>query len=195
MEEVAGVADWQAIKTEYITTDTSYRKLADKYGIHYKVISERGKAEGWVQLRSQHRAKTITKALDIISDKQAAQVAGLVTQAAEALLDQAVKAIGQLDRPVTIHKHTIEQDGEKTTTEWEELSAAPGAVNVAAVRHLATALKDISQVLGLKTELDRKEQEARIAALRQRSMTGDGDDDETGVVLLPPRIGEEADDD
>ena len=167
------MADWQAIKTEYITTDTSYRKLADKYGIHYKVISERGKTEGWVQLRSHHRAKTITKALDIISDKQATQVADLVTQAAEALLGQAVKAIGQLDRPVTIHKHTIEQDGEKTTTEWEELSDAPGAVNVAAVRHLATALKDISQVLGLRTELDRQEQEARIANLRKQAEKDD----------------------
>ena len=191
---MAKAANWKKIKTEYITTDTSYRKLAEKYGIHYKVISERGKAEGWVEMRAQHRNKTITKALDIISDRQADQMAGLVTQAAEALLVQAMTAIGQLDRPVTTHKHTIEQDGEKTTTEWEELATAPGAVNVAAVRHLATALKDISQVLGLKTELDRKEQEARIAALRQRSMTGDGDDDETGVVLLPPRIGEEADD-
>ena len=191
---MAKAANWKKIKTEYITTDTSYRKLAEKYGIHYKVISERGKAEGWVELRSQHRTKTITKALDIISDKQADQMAGLVTQAAEALLVQAMTAIGQLDRPVTTHKHTIEQDGEKTTTEWEELATTAGAVNVAAVRHLATALKDISQVLGLKTELDRKEQEARIAALRQRSMTGDGDEDETGVVLLPPRMGEEADD-
>ena len=191
---MAKAANWKKIKTEYITTDTSYRKLAEKYGIHYKVISERGKAEGWVEMRAQHRNKTITKALDIISDRQADQMAGLVTQAAEALLVQAMTAIGQLDRPVTTHKHTIEQDGEKTTTEWEELATAPGAVNVAAVRHLATALKDISQVLGLKTELDRKEQEARIAALRQKSMTGDGDDDETGVVLLPPRIGEEADD-
>ena len=162
-------ANWKKIKTEYITTDTSYRKLADKYGVHYKAVSQKGKAEGWVELRAEHRAKTITKALDIISDKQATQVAELVTQAAESLLGQAVKAIGQLDRPVTVHKHTIEQDGEKTTTEWEELSTAPGAVNVAAVRHLATALKDISQVLGLKTELDRQEQEARIANLRKQA--------------------------
>ena len=178
------MADWQAVKAEYITTDTSYRRLAEKYGIHYKVISERGKAEGWVELRSQHRAKTITKALDIISDKQATQVAELVTQAAEALLGQAVKAIGQLDRPVTIHKHTIEQYGEKTTTEWEELSDAPGAVNVAAVRHLATALKDISQVLGLRTELDRQEQEARIANLRrQAEKDDDGGADVIEVVF------------
>ena len=46
----------------------------------------------------------------------------------------------------------------------------------------------------LRSELDKQEQEARIAALRQKSMTGDGDDDDTGVILLPPRIGEVVED-
>ena len=69
------MVDWKKIKTEYITTNTSYRKLAEKYGVHYKVISERGKAEKWVELRSQHRDKTFTKAMEQISDRQADQMA------------------------------------------------------------------------------------------------------------------------
>ena len=44
--------DWLKIKTEYITTDTSYRKLAEKYGVHYQTICSRSKAEGWVLLRT-----------------------------------------------------------------------------------------------------------------------------------------------
>ena len=36
------MADWQAIKTEYITTDTSYRKLAQKYGISHVQIGNVG---------------------------------------------------------------------------------------------------------------------------------------------------------
>ena len=35
------MADWQAIKTEYITTDTSYRKLAQKYGVQASVIEQK----------------------------------------------------------------------------------------------------------------------------------------------------------
>ena len=87
------MADWQAIKTEYITTDTSYRKLAQKYGIHYKVISERGKAEGWVELRSQHRDKTLTQTLDKISQQEADRaakihsVADKLLQKIEAMVD------------------------------------------------------------------------------------------------------------
>ena len=34
------MADWQAIKTEYITTDTSYRKLSQKYDIGYQAICQ-----------------------------------------------------------------------------------------------------------------------------------------------------------
>lgn len=46
------MADWEKIKAEYITNaNTSYRKLAEKYGVHYKTISSKGKDEGWAELR------------------------------------------------------------------------------------------------------------------------------------------------
>ena len=47
------MADWQKIKTEYITTDTSYRELSQKYGVHYTNIAKRAKKEDWQQLRQQ----------------------------------------------------------------------------------------------------------------------------------------------
>ena len=37
------------------------------------------------------------------------------------------------------------------------------------------------------SDLERREREARIEALRRSNLLGDEDDDETGVVLLPPR--------
>lgn len=64
------MANWESIKTEYITTDTSYRKLGEKYGVNYKVIAERGKAEGWSQMRSQHKDKTLTKIIETIEGKK-----------------------------------------------------------------------------------------------------------------------------
>ncbi len=48
MSEVNWKVDWSKIKAEYITgTDTSYRKLAEKYGIHESVITKRAVAEKW----------------------------------------------------------------------------------------------------------------------------------------------------
>lgn len=178
--------NWKKIATEYITGDIGQKKLAEKYGVPLRTLQDRCKAEQWVAQKKAHRGATVAKACAVISDQQAGQMAALVTQAASALLAQAMTAIGQLDKPVTAHKVTVENGDEKSTEEWEELSDKPGAVNVAGVRHLATALKDIAGVLGLETELDRMEKEARIAALRARVPEKDDEDgNRHGVVLLP----------
>lgn len=55
------MADWQAIKTEYVTTTTSYRKLAQKYGVHYNAIANKAKQEGWISQRNQFCDNTVTK--------------------------------------------------------------------------------------------------------------------------------------
>lgn len=191
------MADWQAIKTEYITTQTSYRKLAEEYGIHYKVISERGKAEGWVELRSQHRDKTLTKTLDKISNKQADKMAR-IDKLADKLLEKLEQAITELDLQLAKHTDktkTIEYDNDRrpdkptreTIHEEEKLLEVKSIVDRQGLKQIASALKDIKEVKMLRSELDRQEQQARIDALRHKSMTGDGDDDDTGVILLPPR--------
>lgn len=133
------MADWQAIKTEYITTDTSYRKLAQKYSIHYKVISDRGKAEGWVELRSQHRAKTLTKTLDKISQQEANRAAKI--------LSVSDKLLNKIDRIV---------DSDKP-------------LDTKSIRALTAAVKDLKEIQSVRSELDRQEQEARIANLRKQA--------------------------
>ena len=156
------MADWQAIKTEYITTDTSYRKLAQKYGIGYQAICHRSQEEGWIAMREQHKNNTTTKTLEKISQQEANRAAKIHSVADKLLL----KIETLVDRPGMMPKD---------------------------VRALVAAVKDLKEIQSVKSDLDKQEQEARIAALRQKSMTGDGDDDDTGVILLPPRIGEDAD--
>ena len=183
------MADWQAIKTEYITTDTSYRKLAQKYGIHYKVISERGKDEKWVELRSQHRDKTLTKTLDKISNKQSDKMAR-IDKLTDQLLDKLEQAISELD--LQLYKHTdktkvIEYNNDRrpdkptkeTIHEEEKLLEAKSIVDRQGLKQIASALRDIKEVKMLRSELDRQEQEARIANLRKQS---EKDDDNTDVI-------------
>ena len=157
------MADWQAIKTEYITTDTSYRKLAQKYGVGYQAICHKSREEGWIAMREQHKNNTTTKTLEKISQQEANRAAKIHSVADKLLL----KIETLVDRPGMMPKD---------------------------VRALVAAVKDLKEIQSVKSDLDKQEQEARIAALRQKSMTGDGDDDGTGVILLPPRIGEDADD-
>ena len=198
------MADWQAIKTEYITTQTSYRKLAQKHGVSYQAICHRSQEEGWIAAREQHTNKTITKAIDKISSKKADKMAR-IDDLADKLLEKLEQAITELD--LQLYKHTdktkvIEYNNDlrpdkptkETIHEEEKLLEAKSIVDRQGLKQIASALKDIKEVKMLRSELDRQEQEARIAALRQKSMTGDGDDDDTGVILLPPRIGEVVDD-
>ncbi len=136
------MADWQAIKTEYITTDTSYRKLAQKYGIDSAVIGRRAKSEEWVQLRQQHINKTQTKALNAISNKQA---------------DRAAKLIGVSDLLLDKVKSLLEAD--------EEL-----LVDTSIMKDVSVILKNLKDIQMIRSEADLREQEARIEKLRKEAM-------------------------
>lgn len=177
--------DWLKIKTEYITTDTSYRKLAEKYGVHYQTICSRSKAEGWVLLREQFRNKVITKTVEKNAEKTAKQAAK-VGALADKLLVKLEQAIDELDLQVTTHKIKTERGSTEETTEFR-VAVPGGVVDRAGLRQLTGALKDLKIIKDEISDLERREREARIEALRRSNLLGDEDDDETGVVLLPPR--------
>ena len=73
--------DWEKIKNEYVTQKTSYRKLSEKYKVSLKTIAERGKREGWVELREHYGHKVATKFLNKQSTKDANKLAALTTSA------------------------------------------------------------------------------------------------------------------
>lgn len=185
------VEDWLKIKTEYITTDTSYRKLAEKYGVHYQTICARSKAEGWILLREQYQNRTITKTVEKLSEKKAKQAAK-VGDLADKLLVKLEQAIDELDLKVTTHKIKTERANQETTVEFK-VAEEGGVVDRAGLRQLTSALKELQLIKGEITDLERREREARIEALRRSNLLGDEDDDETGVVLLPPRREVDAD--
>ena len=148
------MADWQAIKTEYITTDTSYRKLSEKYGIHYKTIADKGKEEGWKELRSQHTHKTLTKTLNVISNKQ---------------VDRAAKLISVADKLLVKVESLVESDSEVL-------------LDTQNLKHISGVLKDIKEIQMIKSEKDLEEQDARIAKLRKEAESED-EDNEIQVVF------------
>lgn len=193
------MADWQAIKTEYITTDTSYRKLAANHGVHYQAICQRSKAEGWIAQREQYRNDTITKTINKISDKQADKMSR-IDDLADLLLEKLEQAIAELD--LQLYKHTdktkeIEYNNEhrpdkptkETIHEEEKLIEVKSIVDRQGLKQIASALKDIKEVKMLRSELDNQEQEARIANLRKQA---EKDDDTINELEIVFEAGEEA---
>ena len=146
------MADWQAIKTEYITTDTSYRKLAQKYGIGYQAICHRSREEGWIAMREQHKNNTTTKTLEKISQQEANRAAKIHSVADKLLL----KIETLVDRPGMVPKD---------------------------VRALVAAVKDLKEIQGVKSDLDEKEQRARIANLQKQADKEDDNKEPIQVII------------
>lgn len=135
------MADWQAIKTEYITTDTSYRKLAEKHGVGESTLFARASKEKWVEQKEQHQSETVAKTLDAISKKQADRAANLISVAD--LLLAKVKSLVESDSVVLNDTQSL--------------------------KHISGVLKDIKEIQMIKSDADLREQEARIANLRKQA--------------------------
>ena len=70
-------ADWAKIETEYITTDTSYRRLAEKYRVDQATIARRAKKDDWVSKRQHHADETQAKILSADTQKQVNRASAL----------------------------------------------------------------------------------------------------------------------
>jgi hypothetical protein len=135
------MADWQKIKTEYITTNTSYRKLAEKYGVHYNAIANRSKQEGWISQRNQHCDRTMTNTLNAISNKQ---------------VDRATNLISVSDLLLAKVKSLLETD-------------AGVLSDTQSMKHISGVLKDIKEIQMIRSDADMREQEARIRNLQKQA--------------------------
>lgn len=146
--------DWKTIKAEYIAGGTSYRKLAEKYGVGYQAICRKSQVEGWISLREQHENKTVTKTLEKVSEKQA-DIGSKILDVADKLLDKLSATIEMVD-----------------------------VIESQSLKHYTSALKDLKDIKGFKSDADMREQEARIKKLiKDAEANNDTSDKEISVVI------------
>ena len=146
--------DWKSIKAEYIAGGTSYRKLSEKYGVGYQAICRKSQAEGWISLREQHENATVTKTLDKISEKQS-NIGSKIVDVADKLLAKLSATIDMMD-----------------------------SIDSQSMKHYTSALKDLKDIKGFKSDADMREQEARINKLiRDAEANNDTSDKEIAVVI------------
>lgn len=148
------MVDWNAVKTEYITTHTSYSKLAQKYGIHINTIALRSKQEKWVEQRKKYCEKTVTNTVEEIGKEQVKRSVKLV-KATEQLLDKIISL--------------LEDETEVLSAQW--------------IKNISSALKDVKEIQMIKSDMDIREQEARIANLRKQAEKDNDVPDTIAVVF------------
>ena len=182
------MADWLKIKTEYITTDTSYRKLAEKYGLSRVQVGNVGKEENWVELRRQYLENTLTKTLEKTAETDSDRLARLMETTSRAI----DVVVGAFEDEKQFNRHIITEGlGEGTTMTEERIFAK---VDTKALRDLTTVLKDLTGLMrdfyNIPTPAQAEAQRIAAARLamdeRKSTIGGDDDDDETGVILIPP---------
>ena len=149
------MVDWLAVKTEYVTTATSYRELARKYGVSRKTIADRGKAGNWVQERGQYRDESTSKMKAAAAQGQAERAARFAS-AADKLLGKIEEIVGS----DTAQPRTAKDS-----------------------RALTAAMGDLKDIMGIQSNADAREQEARIANLEGQARADVDKDQEIAVRL------------
>ena len=143
--------DWKKLKAEYVAGGTSYRKLADKYGVPFGTLRKVAAKEKWTDLRSKAVAKADTKIIESVSTKEADK-ANKILDVADKLIDRIAELIDHVDNPTGI-------------------------------RDITTALKNIKDIKGIKSDADLREQEARIAKLQKEAEAEEKENNEIKVVI------------
>lgn len=94
-----------------------------------------------------------------------------------------VESIGEQNGTYTV---SINDVANKLLEKIEEMMAQEG-LTTQGLKHLTSAIKDIKEIKGIKSDIDLKEQNARIDKLRKEIEADKVDEDKPyGVVMMPP---------
>jgi len=185
--------DWNEIRTEYISTETSYRKLAEKYDVPVSTIFKRAKKENWVDLKKQNEDNLVAKTLETCSEMQVERLKRIQT-ATDDLLSKIEQAITELNivlntktkKTKVIEYNNIERPDKPTKEiidEEIEVVETSSIVDRTGLKAIASALKDIKEIQMLKSDADMREQEARIAKLHKEVKEEDKADKKIVVCI------------
>ena len=135
------MVDWKKIKSEYVAGGVSYRELCEKHGVSESSMRKRAAKEQWTELRNNVDTKNEQVLVDKLG-KKTAKIDEKYFNLVDKLLNKAEEVIDN-------------------TPMWQASS----------LKEMATALKYLKECKGVKSDLDLKEQKARIAKLEKEATT------------------------
>ena len=152
--------DWEKIREDYARGET-FTALERKYAVARSTLRGRAHREGW-QRRNEPQEKVQCNEL---SQARMDRVAAL----ADALLGCLERAVEELDTVTeSVREKAKKEDGGEVTTDFQRLlPQEKGIIDRGGLKQLTGVLKDLKEVLVLRSEGDTREQEARIAKLQR----------------------------
>lgn len=189
--------NWENLKNEYITTNISYRKLAEKYKINASQLTARAVKDKWHDKRTEFRKDLEKKAMATAKAKYTSAFARLLdaTTRAVEVAATAFEDTEQFKRYI-VTEGTGEGCSEVSEKTFEK-------VDTRAVKDLVGVIKDATGLLRDFYDIPTpKEREAsqlardRLELEQQKAgLKDDDDENQTGVIYMPAVIGDNDDGD
>ena len=145
--------NWQEIKNEYVNTHASYRDLCRKHGVSIALVAKRGKEEGWPYLRKCKEENG---------------------QAPPPFSQEELRRKRQLQHAADRLVLLLEQKIALLLAEQTDTQS---------FRQLTSCLKDLKDILDVKSEADLRLQEARIENLVRKNVEPSAQENTLHVVF------------
>lgn len=153
--------DWAAIQAEYINTDISLPKLAEKYGVSFSTLRKRSASGKWSEKRKKTAAKKAERVTEKLLDKgvrQSVKDIERICRSAGKLIDKVNIAIAQIDKTIYIsydEQSTEEQAEERNGVTYSSMkksrkmrtAQAKALVDTKRLADLAKTLVNLKEVL------------------------------------------------
>ena len=160
--------DWKQLEKEYILSD--YKSVSAF--LREKNIkpnsSNRKQTKGWKEKRDKNVAKTGQKTIEKVaekkSEKEAQQIVDIKSIANDLALN-IIKANSQLETYIVKKKkktkkvkydYKVSKPSEEETTENEEIETMDGIIDRQGLKMLASALKDLNEIIGDNKETNKE---------------------------------------
>ena len=171
---------WVGIEHEYVTDirkkPCSLENLAKKYSISIDTLKDRCSRDKWVDKRAEYAQRTLQKAQEKSSDKDADRILRLL-QIADLAADKAEQALGELEQYVVRDKRkvrTVEykdnmaigKPTKEVVDEKESVRTEKGPVDRLGLSQVTNALKNIKELYAMPVDMDRNKYQAEYERKR-----------------------------
>ena len=145
MDSKISATQWRKMRIEYVKGNTTYKKLAEKYGISESYIRKRASKEGWRKKRSDLDTKVEQKVLERVCDARAKEF----------------ELIAQVnDRMDIVLENLLEFIGNQPPKKYDDLRGVESLTK--AIAQVVETKRDLYNV---PTEVDKE----KIKALREKA--------------------------
>ena len=144
MDSKLSAAQWRKMRIEYVKGKTTYKKLAEKYGVSESNIRKRASNEGWRKKRNELDTKVEQKVLERVCDARAREF-------------ELIAAVN--DRMDIVLNNLLEFIGNQPPKKYDDLRGVESLTK--AIAQVVETKRDLYNV---PTEVDKE----KIKALREK---------------------------